>query len=77
MRSNRVVTESVKYVHEHAHGSNTMYIEQTKEGVLIQTTDDSNNTQHDFDIDKKDWELIKMIIDNFVDSDYKEGEVAN
>ncbi|MFS7238156.1 hypothetical protein [Carnobacterium divergens] len=54
-----------------------MYIEQTKEGVLIQTTDESNNTQHDFDIDKKDWELIKMIIDNFVDSDYKEGEVAN
>lgn len=77
MKSNRVVTESVKYVHEHAHGSNTMYIEQTKEGVLIQTTDDSNNTQHDFDIDKKDWELIKMIIDNFVDSDYEEAKVAN
>ncbi|MDT1996844.1 hypothetical protein MX633_09165 [Carnobacterium divergens] len=77
MKSSRVVTESVKYVHEHACGSNTMYIEQTKEGVSIQTTNDSDNTQHDFDIDKKDWKLIKMIIDNFVDSDYKEGKVAN
>ncbi|MDT1959019.1 hypothetical protein MX629_11320 [Carnobacterium divergens] len=77
MKSNRVVTERVKYVHEHACGRNTMYIKQTKEGVLIQTTDDSNNTQHDFDIDNKDWKLIKMIIDNFVDSDYEEAKVAN
>ncbi|MFW7361533.1 hypothetical protein ACODHD_10335 [Vagococcus fluvialis] len=74
MKSNRVVTESVKYVHEHMHGSNTMYIMQTEEGVLVQTTNDSDNTQHDFDINKKDWELIKMIIDNFVNSEYKESD---
>lgn len=61
-----VITENVKYVW----GNNTMYIDNSEDGVLITTINDKENTQHDIPIGRKDWELIKMIIDNFVNSEY-------
>lgn len=65
-----VITENVKYIW----GDNTMHIDNSEDGVLITTTNDKDNTQHDIPIDKKDWELIKMIIDNFVNSECKESD---
>lgn len=65
----RVVTDNVKFIQEFADCTNTMHITNSSDGVLIQTIDSKGNSQHDFDINKKDWELIKMIIDNFVNGE--------
>ena len=68
----RVVTDNVKFIQEFHSCTHTMHIANSRDGVLIQTTDSSDDSQHDFVIGKKDWELIKMIIDNFVNSEYVE-----
>lgn len=70
----QVVTDNVKFIQEFNGCTHTMHITNSSEGVLIQTIDSSDNSQHDFDINKKDWELIKMVIDNFVNSEYKESD---
>lgn len=70
----RVVTDNVKFIQEFEDCTNTMHITNSSGGVLIQTINSKDNSQHDFEINKKDWELIKMLMDNFVNTDYKESD---
>lgn len=36
--------------------------------VWICSTDEEDGTQHDYELNKKDWELIKKVVDNFFET---------
>lgn len=72
-KQGKVFAEKVRHVTKCRNSSGeyelTMYIDKVPDGILITTTNSSDNTQHDIEISREDWKLIKLIMDNFSEGD--------
>lgn len=63
--SEGIFVDEIKFIRSHATGVSILYAQVDDNGkeIHIQTTDSKEDTQHDFTLDKEEWEIIKRIID--------------
>lgn len=59
-----LVVENIRFISKHFGGEDTLFFDVGEDEIVIQTTREPENTQHDITMTKDEWELLKRLIDN-------------
>lgn len=64
MNKEGLVVENIRFISKHFRGEDTLFFDVGEDEIVIQTTREPENTQHDIVMTKDEWELLKRLIDN-------------